>query len=62
MTHKTLAQTLVTVQTVRVANGRLMTQAPAAPSSPAPSTKVASKVRDVSSSGRFAMKHAAAAK
>ena len=52
--EKTLAQTLVTVHTVRAANARIIATPPAdRPASPSPT--VAAKIRDVNTSGQYAM-------
>ena len=57
MTTKTLAQTLVTVHTVRAANARMIT-IPHGESRPhVQSPKVAAKIRDVDSSGQYPMQH-----
>ena len=53
MTSKTLAQTLVTVQTVRAANARIIAAPPSEARALTP--KVTAKIRDVYTSGQYAM-------
>lgn len=56
MNAKTLTKSLVTVHTVRAANGRIMSSHIGALSAPAKtSVIVGSKIRDVSAAGQFAM-------
>ncbi len=55
MTTKTLAQTLVTVHTVRAANARMITTPHSESRPTVQSPKVTAKIRDVHSSGQYAM-------
>lgn len=56
MTEKTLTKALVTVHTVRAANGRIMsTSLTSVPTPAAKSVRVVSKIRDVNEAGQFAM-------
>lgn len=56
MADKTLAKCLVTVHTVRAANGRIMSSALGSTTTPAvKNTRVVAKIRDVNTAGQYAM-------